>query len=550
MNDTKASLILHNARVLSPSLARPHTSLVAVRDGLITWVGTEADLAMLRGPVTTVIDCQGGSVIPGFIDAHMHLFAYAASLLAVDCSPHAVASISDVLNALRLRASQLPPGTWVRGWGIEEYHLAEGRLPVRLELDAAVPGHPVKLVHRSGHACILNSAALRAMDISEKTPEPPGAMMERDIATGDLTGYLLEMEDELERRGSTSLTKGDLENGLTLAEQRLLSVGITTIHDATPSRALARWDLLQALKGSGGFRPRVHNMFGIEDLPALQERGLSFCSGDDSLRVGPAKIMLNETGSDVLPPLQELAGMVYEALSRGFQVAFHAVEEAAMDAAITAIGLATKRLARRGAHPADESANRPPSPAFGGEGAEGERRGMPPTRALRHRIEHGGLCPYPLRQRMAGLGMMLVTQPAFVREHGDRYSAKMPDKTDALYPIASYRRDGVEVAFGSDCPVVPPDPFIGIAGASTRLTRTGAPFGPQERATPIEALSMYTRAGAYASFDEWRKGRILPGFLADLVVLDRNPWTAPADSLEGIRALRTIIGGEVVWERG
>ena len=149
---------------------------------------------------------------------------------------------------------------------------------------------------------------------------------------------------------------------------------------------------------------------------------------------------------------------------------------------------------------------------------------------------------------MTAQGMMLVTQPAFVREHGDRYRAQMPDKIDTLYPIASYGRDGVEVAFGSDCPVVPPDPFIGIAGATSRLTRAGLPFGPQERATPIEALSMYTRAGAYATFDEWHKGRILPGFLADLVVVDRNPWTTPAEGMESIKVLRTLVGGEMVWE--
>lgn len=529
MQETRASLILHNGQVISAGPSTGSQSLLAIRDGKVLGVGVESDLQSFLSPSTRVIDCDGGAIAPGFIDAHFHLFAYAVNLLSVDCSPRSVTSIGDVLSAVARYASQQPPGSWVRGWGIEEFHLRERRLPSRRELDSAAPKHPVKLVHRSGHASIMNSAALGLLEISEDTPEPPGGMMERDVRTGELTGYFLEMEDFLDTRSQASWTDTDLLHGLSLAEQQLLSLGITSIHEATPSRAMSRWETLRRLKDRQGFKVRVYNMFGPDDLDKLARAEMPFLSGNDALRVGAIKIMLNETGSEVLPPTNELDDLVDEAIAQGFQVAFHAVEEPAITAAVTAVERATKRIADW-------------------RGPTGN--GTPP-RPMRHRIEHAGLCSYAVRRRLASLGMYVVTQPAFVREHGDRYQAQVAAKdVDALYPIASMRREGVEVAFGSDCPVVPPDPFIGLKGAVTRLSRGGKAIGPAEQVSAMEAWWMYTRAAAFASFDEGRKGRIAPGYLADLTVLSRNPWTAPPDTLEDITVQRTILNGEVVWERG
>lgn len=529
LDQRKADLILVNARVLTFDPTRPRASLVAVRDGQVLWAGDEGDLEMLRGPESRVVDCQGRTLLPGFVDAHLHLFAYAANLMGVDCSPQAVASIGAVQEALRRRASQTPTGTWLRGWGYEEFHLAERRHPNRRELDEAAPEHPVKLVHRSGHASVLNSMALARLGITRETDEPPGGVIERDWETAELTGYLLEMEGELEARGAPGLTGAELERGLALARERLLSLGITSIHEATPSRALAHWDMLQSLKGSRALPIRVYKMVSVADLEALAQRNLFFGAGDPGLSVGAVKIMLNEIGDELLPEPEELREQVYAAHRAGYQVAFHAVEERAIEAALEAVEYALRRSLE--------------------EAADIASYGLP-LHDHRHRIEHCGVCPPALARRIASLRLLVVTQPAFIAEHGERYLAQAPpEKQPWLYPTGSLKAAGVKVAFGSDCPVVPPDPFIGVHAAVTRRARHGRMLSPGEAVSPLEALQMYTWAGAYAASDEHVKGAVAPGQLADLALLSEDPLTAEPERLAEIQVERTIIGGETVWER-
>ena len=516
----KADLILSNARVLTLDPARPHASLVAIRDGRVIWAGDGDDLEMLRGPETRVLDCEGKTVGPGFIDAHLHLFAYAANLLAVDCSPRAVSSIADIQQALRRRAAETPPGAWIRGWGYEEFYLAEGRPPNRWELDQAAPDHPVKLVHRSGHASTLNSMGLARLGITRETPEPAGATIERDLATGEPTGNLLEMEEELEARGAPSLTPAELEEGLAAAGARLLSLGVASVQEATPTRALAHWDILRDLKQRGLLPVRVRKMVAAADLDELRRRGLFFGAGDLGLSIGAVKIMINETGQKLLPSQEELREQLLLAHQAGYQAAFHAVEEAAIAAAIDAVASCHKDSPEQ----AQQVASR------------------------RHRVEHCGLCPPEMARRLAHQGILVVTQPAFLREHGERYRAQVPaHKQPRLYPVASLRAAGVAVAFGSDCPVVPPDPLAGLAGAVTRSTRQGPRIGPEEAVPALEALEMYTRTAAYASWEEQVKGSITPGRLADLVILSGDPIATSPDRLEEIAVERTMIAGEMVW---
>ena len=518
----KADLVLRNARVLTLDPARPRATLVAVRDGRILWVGRDNDLEMVRGRGTRLLDCQGSTIIPGFVDAHLHLFSYAANLLAVDCSSRAVRSITDIQQALRARASQTPPGTWIRGWGYDQFYLVEGRHPDRWDLDAAAPSHPVKLVHRSGHASVLNSMGLERLGIARETPEPAGAVIERALDTGEPTGNLLEMEAELEARGAPTLTEADLEDGLALARDRLLSLGVTSIGEATPTRALAHWEMLHGLKRRGLFPVGVRKMFSVGDLEELRRRGLFSGAGDHGLCVGAIKIMINETGPTPLPPRGQLREQALVAVQAGYQVAFHAVEEAGIAAAIDAVSYA--------------------------------QLGSPPDQrelaARRHRIEHCGLCPPELVRELASLGVIVVTQPAFIRENGERYQAQVPPhKQQWLYPIASLRAAGVQVAFGSDCPVVPPCPLAGLCGAVTRSTRQGARIAPKEAVPMPDALEMYTNGAAYASWGESNAGSITQGKIADLVMLSGDPTAMEPERLEEVIVERTIIGGEVLWER-
>ncbi len=511
------TLLLRNARVVTNDPSRPRASALAIRDGRIAAVGGDEDLG---GPFAqgAILDCEGKTVIPGIIDAHMHLFAYAANLLGVDCSPDAVASLADIQQALRERVAGLPHGQWVRGWGFDESGLLERRPPNRWELDAAAPDHPVKLIHRSGHASVLNSAAMALLGIGPGTPEPPGAIIDRDLTSGELTGYLLEMEGQLEAAGPATLTRGALERGLDLAFQRLLSFGVTSIHEATPTRAPEHWDLLRELQERDRVPIGINKMFGPGDVGHMRTTGLGYGSGAGKLRVGPVKIMLNETGGAALPPQDEVNAIVDNAHGLGWQVAFHAVEEPGIRAACDAV-----------------------------QQVQGKASAAPENGA-RHRVEHCGVCPPDLRHRLRQLGITVVTQPALIREQGDRYLIQVPPLSQRwLYPVASLLAESIPVAFGSDCPVTTPDPFIGLFGACSRMSRMGKSVSGNEAVGIADALAAYTSGGAYAAFEEGVKGKIAAGYRADLAVLSHYP--ANPERLGNIAVERTIVGGEVAWER-
>ena len=170
---THPGLILYNATVRTLDPRQPVAELVALEGGRISFVGSAGDLPDLRGPQTRLVDCQGGCLIPGFQDAHLHLLALASRLMAVDCSPHAAASIAQIKSALAQRAATTPRGAWIRGWAYDDWALEERRHPNRWDLDEATPLHPVRLVHRSGHGTVLNSRGLEAVGIGSETPDPP-----------------------------------------------------------------------------------------------------------------------------------------------------------------------------------------------------------------------------------------------------------------------------------------------------------------------------------------------------------------------------------------
>jgi len=187
-----ADLVLYNANILTGDPHRPKAELAAAEAGEIVWVGSNTDLDLFRGR-KKLINCEGKTVIPGFNDAHTHVLAYASKLLGIDCSPASVASIADIQSRVRQQAERVPQGTWLRANGYNEFYLAERRHPTRHDLDRAAPYHPVKLTHRSMHACVLNSMALSLAGISIETPDPPGGLIDRDLETGEPSGLLFGM---------------------------------------------------------------------------------------------------------------------------------------------------------------------------------------------------------------------------------------------------------------------------------------------------------------------------------------------------------------------
>ena len=536
----QSDLVLRNARVLTMDPRRPAAGAVAVRQGRVVWVGADGDLAGSVPAGARVIDCGGATLLPGFVDAHCHVLAYAASLLAVDCSPDVAGSIADIVDAIRVRVRSTPPGKWIRAAGYDEVLLDEGRHPTRLDLDEAAPNHPVRLNHGSGHACVLNSMALSQAGISSSTPEPAGGVIDREVETGDPAGLLLEMDEFLAGR-IPPLGEAELREGLRAASGRLLSYGVTSVHDATHSNSPGRWDLLSEARSSGAFVPRVTMMMGAAYIDEF--RGRRFASGPvgADVDVGPVKIMLTSAGGELTPSPDELRNIVRRADKAGWQVALHAVDAEAVDAAVEVLlessGAATGR---------------------------------------RHRIEHLAECSDQTLGRLKGSGIVVGTNPAFIHYRGRRYlRAVETGKLGRLYRFGSLLRVGVTVAAGSDAPVVEPNPLAAVAGAVTRRVRPApstrgelSRIGEQGRARPaplaggepstigepegvpvMEALRMCTASAACAAFQEGDRGSIEVRKLADMVLLDRDPTRVEPDELSSIQVLMTVLGGKVVWER-
>jgi predicted amidohydrolase YtcJ len=299
----------------------------------------------------------------------------------------------------------------------------------------------------------------------------------------------------------------------------MLSLGITSVQDATRSNSPERWDTLSRLKANGSFGPRITMMAGSDHLDQFLNRGLRSDTGDLDLSMGAVKIMLTLTTGSLQPIFEELLATVCRARDEGFQVAVHAVEREAVEAAVAALTY--------GAAGADTSASHS---------------------MMRDRIEHCSECPPDALRRLAGSGIVIVSQPGFLYYSGRRYLSEVAkDLQPWLYRFGSFMRAGIPLAAGSDAPVIEPNPLVGIYAAVTRRSDTGEVVGDGEAVSADEALRMYTINAAFAAFQEADRGSIEVGKLADLVLLDRDPTRVEAGLIAETKVTMTVVGGRIVW---
>jgi predicted amidohydrolase YtcJ len=378
-------------------------------------------------------------------------------------------------------------------------------------LDEVAPNHPVVLSHRSLHACVLNSLALELAGINAATPEPPGARIERDLATGEPDGILIDMLSYVRSEVMPPFSDAEMAEGVALADKYFLSHGITSFQEATVSNDLARWEKICALKLNNDLQSRITMMAGAPYWKDFKEKGLKTGSGDNLMQLGAVKVML-----EVQPDQSELNQLALDCHKAGYQLACHAIAEETVAAVITALEYVHKHSSAAG---------------------------------RRHRIEHCGECPPALMERIKKLGLVIVTQPPFIYYNGERYLATVPKTQQPwLYRIRSPLEAGITVAGSSDTPVVPADPLVGVYAAVTRKAEDGQVLLPEEGITAEQALALYTVNAAYTSFEEKTKGSIAPDKLADMVVLSDDPTRVPPEKIKDIGVEMTIIGGEVVWE--
>lgn len=488
------NLILHNA-----NLSGSPADAIAIADGAIVAVGPGAELLRLASPDTRVINCQGRAVIPGVVDDHCHLFATAARRRQVDCRPSATPNPPAVIAALRAAAAT--GEAWLRGYGYDDSPVGLGRHLTRHDLDAASTQRSIRIDHRSGHACVLNSSALAAVGISCDTPDPDGGVIVRD-GNGEPTGLLLDMAGWLrERIGGPSdndvpCSRADLEE----LGQRLLNYGITAVTDAGPDNDAQRWQEFTDVVGDGLLPQRVTMMAGANHLAKLQAAGLSY--GDSTchgrLTLGHAKIMLTASSGRLTPNPAELADIIAHAHGMGYPVAIHAVERDAIVAAALALS--------------DH-----------------------PTPVDHDRIEHCAECPPDVAELVVQSGARVVLNTGFLHYDGQRYRRTVSaDLLPHLYPVGALAAACVPVELASDAPVVEPNPWAAMAAAITRQTSDGTPLGGAPVPSLTQALRMHTTGN-----------RIAPGCPADLAVVEPNPYTWPPEELPSVRAVTTIVAGRV-----
>jgi hypothetical protein len=537
MVDGKADLVLRRGRVFR-GLAEGFASAVAVAGGRILAAGADDDVAEMIGPSTRVLDLAGRAAIPGFNDAHQHILALGLALNEIDLRSGEVRTLAELLRRVRERAAATPAGAWIVGGRYDHFELDVRRHPTREELDAAAPDTPVFLKRTCGHMGVANSLALRAAGIDAQTSQPPGGHIER--IDGRLTGLLQERALELMARAMPRLDREALVQGIEAGGRMLLGHGITSVMDAGAGlkQGMDDYEAFVAARQSGRLPVRAYVALtggpnGIQDKALA--RGIATGLGDDRLRVGPVKLFADGSAGGLTAAMttpyrcgcdkrgmfiwtdSQLDEMVARYHAAGLQLAIHAIGDAAIGQAIAAIGKAGRASS---------------------------------TIGRRHRIEHCGFATKAQTATMRSLGMTLAPQPVFLYEFGDLYTDVLGDERPAgAYPMRSWMEAGLHPAASSDAPVSTSNPFVNLYAMVSRRSNRGTMLGPQERIGIAEAVHCLTANGAHASFEEDRKGRLVPGQHADIAVLDRDIFAVEPEDLLGARADATILGGEVAFDR-
>jgi predicted amidohydrolase YtcJ len=527
-------LILYNAKIYTLDEAQPNATALAIQSGRIIAVGSDFEVLSHYGRGALRREMGGAVIWPGLTDAHIHLQNYALGLAKVDCE---TATREECLRRVAERARVTPPGAWILGHGWNQNLWPEG-FGTAADLDAVSAGHPVYLTAKSLHAAWANSAALAAAGVNEHTPDPPDGRLERH-ASGRPTGILFEGAVRLIEKVIPRPSVEEIAAAIEASQTSLWSMGVTAVHDFDRRDCFAA---LQQLRERGRLHLRVLKSIPLEDLPHAVELGLRSGLGDDLLRVGGVKIFadgaLGPRTAAMLQPYEgedSYTGMLMldaeEILAHG-----RAAVETGLSLAIHAIG---------------DRANHEVLEAFAQLRAYERERNLPP---LRHRIEHVQVIhPHDLG-RLARLGIIASMQPLHATSDMVMAERHWGERAKLSYAWRSLLDQGTKMAFGSDAPVEVPNPFWGLHAAVTRRSRDGSPgeegWMPEQRIRLDEALRAYTIGAAYAAGWEDRAGRLAPGYFADLLVLDRDPFLMPPAELYAAQPVATMVAGEWVWQRG
>jgi predicted amidohydrolase YtcJ len=523
-----ADTVIINTNIITMSSQQPRAEAVAIIQGKFAAIGTTHEMRSLIGAKTHVLDFNGQTVVPGFIDAHIHVLDSGIwHVQAVDCD---LRSISAIQSALHDRTQQTPPGDWVQGFKYDDTKTTEFRWLNRWDLDAVSMTHPIYVAHRGGHTFFVNSKALEIAGITKSTPDPSGGMFEHDSQTGDLTGIVQERAAECFQRLLPPVTLQDRRTGLKRICHMFNAAGLTSVHDAY----VTNLDLQTYQEGlaAGDLSLRVYLLMIFSHFAALRDAGVRTGLGNDQLRIGGIKLIadgaiagrnawlsqpytgsIDDYGLRAIEP-EELEVQVLQIHKAGFQVCTHANGDAAIDMTLTAY---EKAMA------------------------------VSPRDNVRHRIEHCTLVNPALLERIKKLGVIVTPFCTYVYFHGEKMKYYGEDRLQWMFAQRSFIDYGIISTGATDYVPGPYEPLLGIQSCVTRTDISGKTWGANQKITVEEALRLYTLHGAYASFEEHIKGSIEVGKLADLTVLGADPTVVDPFTIKDIPVQYTMIGGQIVY---
>jgi predicted amidohydrolase YtcJ len=521
-------VILH-AHVWTGDPAHPEAQAIAWREDRILAVGTDDEVSALAGPRTRVMDARGGTVAPGFVDAHLHFVNGGATLTEVQLRD--VRSREEFAARIAAYARTLPRGAWMLGGDWDHTHWG-GELPTRAWIDGVTPDAPVFVSRLDGHMALANGAALRAAGITRDTPDVPGGTIVRD-ANREPTGIFMDNALSLVERAIPPMSNDAADRALDAAMTYVAAQGVTSVE------SMGTWDDVATYRrahDAGRLRTRIYAVVPLATWERLRDEVAAHGRGDAWLRIGGLKGYADGslgshtawmlapftdgggTGLTVTPP-ETLYERVAGADAAGLQVMIHAIGDRGNRTVLDVY----ERVAR--------------------EHGQRDRR---------FRIEHAQhLAPEDLR-RFGALGVVPSMQPYHCIDDGRWAEGAIgPERAKTSYAWRGLVDSHATLAFGSDWPVAPATPVEGIYAAVTRRTLDGAHPGgwvPEQRITVEEALRAYTWGGAYASFDEAQRGKLAPGQLADIVAIDRDLLRISAVDIADAHVETTIVGGRIVYE--
>ena len=539
--EAAADFILTGGNIITMDSGKPMAQAVAIKGGRFLKVGRDPEVQAFAGSRTDKIDLKGKTVTPGFIDSHQHLSQVGTDLLRMDCHAVVCQSIAQIQRAVLRQTRRIRPGQWIQGVGYDDTKTTDKRILNCWDLDEVAPEHPVFIQHISGHWAVTNSKGLEAGGVREDGLDPKGGAYGRDPQTGKLNGVLYEqVEFAYIFEGMTGqppiippFSLRDRIRGLRLASDRYLASGITSVHDAlVTANSLETY---QETLRSGGLQLRVYMLITYEYLPHLRALNLKTGFGNEWLKVGGVKIFAdgaiagrtaylsepyvgtNDKGILIAASEEALHDSIRQGHEAGFQVCVHANGDRAIEMTLDGFEKALKAL---------------------------------PRKDHRHRLEHCTVVNREILGRMKRLKLLALPFGSYILHHGEKMLPYYgPERVKMMFAHRSFLDYGIPVSGSSDNPCGPYEPLLAIQSCVTRKTAAGEVLAAQQRINVEEAIYIYTRASAYASFEEDFKGSVAAGKLADLVVLGEDPRRVNPDEIKDIPVVMTMVGGEMKYIR-